>query len=187
MFFRNSFISRMNGVWHYDASSFLWTRGHWSLVKFGWKRFDMFFKFWFPLFFLLFCESRGCPEECLCFKTVTRCIFQRISNIPPEIPSTTTVLDLRFNSIRRIRSGAFRNLRYLHTLLLNNNQLETIDGGAFDGLINLKSLYIYRNKLKELKPGMFHGLPSMENLYAHVNDISSIHPDTFLDAPNLIR
>eukprot|EP00069_Balaena_mysticetus_P005444 bmy_18038T0 len=48
--------------------------------------------------------------------------------------------DLRFNRIREIQPGAFRGLRNLNTLLLNNNQIKSIPGGSFEDLENLKYL-----------------------------------------------
>ncbi|MBN3304761.1 PXDN protein, partial [Amia calva] len=105
----------------------------------------------------------------------------------PRVPPQTTILDLRFNRIREITPGAFKKLKNLNTLLLNNNQIKRIPRKTFDDLENLKYLYLYKNEIQSLDKQAFKGLHSLEQLYIHFNHIETLQADTFSDLPNLER
>ncbi|GCC30637.1 hypothetical protein chiPu_0009089 [Chiloscyllium punctatum] len=60
-------------------------------------------------------RSAACPSRCLCFRTTVRCMHLMLEHIPAVSPQTT-ILDLRFNKIKDIPSGAFRRLKHLNTL-----------------------------------------------------------------------
>ncbi|XP_042897805.1 peroxidasin [Parasteatoda tepidariorum] len=127
-----------------------------------------------------------CPTRCLCFRSTVRCMFLQLDKVP-AVPSETTVLDLRFNKIREIKSNAFKNLGQLNTLLLNNNHLNKIEDDAFAGLTELKYLYLYKNRIKTIGSTAFKGLQKLEQLYIHFNKIEKIESDTFADLPSLER
>ncbi|XP_023381728.1 peroxidasin homolog [Pteropus vampyrus] len=95
--------------------------------------------------------------------------------------------DLRFNRIREIQPGAFRRLRNLNTLLLNNNQIKSIPGGSFEDLENLKYLYLYKNEIQSIDRQAFKGLSSLEQLYLHFNQIETLDPESFQHLPKLER
>ncbi|XP_033693957.1 peroxidasin homolog isoform X5 [Tursiops truncatus] len=95
--------------------------------------------------------------------------------------------DLRFNRIREIQPGAFRGLRNLNTLLLNNNQIKSIPGGSFEDLENLKYLYLYKNEIQSVGRQAFKGLASLEQLYLHFNQIETLDPESFQHLPKLER
>ncbi|XP_067878217.1 peroxidasin homolog isoform X1 [Heterodontus francisci] len=130
--------------------------------------------------------STACPSRCLCFRTTVRCMHLMLENIPAVSPQTT-ILDLRFNKIKDIPSGAFRRLKHLNTLLLNNNQIRRIPRGAFEDLENLKYLYLYKNEIQSLDRQAFKGLVSLEQLYLHFNQIESLEPESFSHLPKLER
>nr|XP_022314517.1 peroxidasin-like isoform X2 [Crassostrea virginica] len=119
---------------------------------------------------LLFCVtnvlSQGrCPEKCVCIRGSTvRCMFLQLDRVPQGIPSTTTVLDLRFNRIRNIPRGTFRNLGRISTLLLNNNQIEGLENGAFEGLTELRYLYLYKNQIKSIESQAFSNLENLQQI-----------------------
>ncbi|XP_014396031.1 PREDICTED: LOW QUALITY PROTEIN: peroxidasin homolog, partial [Myotis brandtii] len=98
-----------------------------------------------------------------------------------------TLRDLRFNRIREIPPGAFRRLRNLNTLLLNNNQIKSIPAGAFEDLENLKYLYLYKNEIQAIDRQAFQGLSSLEQLYLHFNQIETLDPESFQHLPKLER
>ncbi|XP_072417108.1 peroxidasin homolog isoform X3 [Chiloscyllium punctatum] len=131
-------------------------------------------------------RSAACPSRCLCFRTTVRCMHLMLEHIPAVSPQTT-ILDLRFNKIKDIPSGAFRRLKHLNTLLLNNNQIRRIPKGAFEDLENLKYLYLYKNEIQSLDRQAFKGLVSLEQLYLHFNQIESLEPESFSDLPKLER
>ncbi|KAG3274182.1 peroxidasin like [Ictidomys tridecemlineatus] len=127
-----------------------------------------------------------CPSRCLCFKSTIRCMHLMLDHIP-QVPQQTTVLDLRFNRIREIPGSAFKKLKNLNTLLLNNNQIRKISRTAFEGLENLLHLYLYKNEIHELDKQTFKGLVSLEQLYIHFNQLETLHPETFEDLLKLER
>ncbi|PNJ20154.1 PXDN isoform 3, partial [Pongo abelii] len=120
----------------------------------------------------------GCPSRCLCFRTTVRCMHLLLEAVPAVAPQTS-ILDLRFNRIREIQPGAFRRLRNLNTLLLNNNQIKRIPSGAFEDLENLKYLYLHFNQIETLDPDSFQHLPKLERLFLHNNRITHLVPGTF--------
>ncbi|XP_077991222.1 peroxidasin homolog [Glandiceps talaboti] len=140
------------------------------------------------LLFLLVLPSIcwSCPNRCLCFRTTVRCMHLMLDHIP-EVPATTTILDLRFNRIEDVPPGSFQYLPDLNTLLLNNNNIKRIANGAFQGLDNLKYLYLYKNEIEEIESDAFNGLESLEQLYLYFNNLQHLEPDTFSDLPSMER
>ncbi|KAM6221084.1 peroxidasin homolog [Rhynchocyon petersi] len=128
----------------------------------------------------------GCPSRCLCFRTTVRCMHLMLETVPAVAP-TTSILDLRFNRIREIQPGAFRRLRNLNTLLLNNNHIKRIPSGSFEDLENLKYLYLYKNEIQSIDRQAFKGLASLEQLYLHFNQIETLDPESFQHLPKLER
>uniref|UniRef100_A0A2K5W5L7 Peroxidasin like n=1 Tax=Macaca fascicularis TaxID=9541 RepID=A0A2K5W5L7_MACFA len=143
---------------------------------------------WTTLFLLAgWClPGMPCPSRCLCFKSTVRCMHLMLDHIP-QIPQQTTVLDLRFNRIREIPGSAFKKLKNLNTLLLNNNHIRKISRSAFEGLENLQYLYLYKNEIHALDKQTFKGLISLEHLYIHFNQLETLQPETFGDLPKLER
>lgn len=131
-------------------------------------------------------QGAGCPSRCLCFRTTVRCMHLLLEAVPAVAPQTS-ILDLRFNRIREIQPGAFRRLRSLNTLLLNNNQIKKIPNGAFEDLENLKYLYLYKNEIQSIDRQAFKGLASLEQLYLHFNQIETLDPESFQHLPKLER
>ncbi|KAG8445591.1 hypothetical protein GDO86_010388 [Hymenochirus boettgeri] len=130
--------------------------------------------------------SIGCPSRCLCFRTTVRCMHLMLDTVPSVSPQTA-ILDLRFNRIKEIQAGAFKHLKNLNTLLLNNNQIKRIPSEAFKDLENLKYLYLYKNEIQSIDRQAFKGLASLEQLYLHFNHIETLEPDVFNHLPKLER
>ncbi|XP_059022446.1 probable oxidoreductase PXDNL isoform X2 [Mustela lutreola] len=127
-----------------------------------------------------------CPSRCLCLKSTVRCVHLMLDHVP-QVPHQTTVLDLRFNRIQEIPGNAFKKLKNLNTLLLNNNQIRQISRNAFEGLENLLYLYLYKNEIHALDKQTFKGLISLEQLYIHFNQIETLQAETFGDLLKLER
>ncbi|XP_052775467.1 peroxidasin homolog isoform X2 [Mya arenaria] len=130
--------------------------------------------------------SAQCPTRCQCYGTTVRCMFLQLETVP-RVPRTTTILDLRFNVIRNIPRGAFRDAPRLDTLLLNNNELEVIEDGAFEGLREIRYLYLFKNKIREIRPDAFRHLQRLEQLFLHSNNIERISGDLFRHNDKLKR
>ncbi|KAM6457875.1 peroxidasin homolog isoform 1-T2 [Liasis olivaceus] len=131
-------------------------------------------------------SASSCPSRCLCFRTTVRCMHLMLEIIP-EVSLQTNILDLRFNRIKHIKPGVFRNLKNLDTLLLNNNLLKHVAQNSFEGLKKLKYLYLYKNEIQSIQPQAFEGLHSLEQLYLHFNNLESLEAGTFNDLPKLER
>ncbi|CAN0028370.1 peroxidasin homolog isoform X1 [Lampetra fluviatilis] len=130
---------------------------------------------------------QACPSRCLCFRTTVRCMHLMLETIPVGVAPQTTILDLRFNRVKEVPAGAFKRLKNLNTLLINNNQIKRIPRGAFEDLENLKYLYLYKNEISSIDRHAFNGLGSLEQLYMHFNQIEILEPDTFSHLPKLER
>ncbi|XP_018121404.1 peroxidasin isoform X2 [Xenopus laevis] len=130
--------------------------------------------------------SHSCPSRCLCFRTTVRCMHLMLETVP-SVPPHTSILDLRFNRIKDIQTGAFRHLKNLNTLLLNNNQIKRIPSEAFKDLENLKYLYLHFNQIETLEPESFHHLPKLERLFLHNNRITHLVPGTFSQLQSMKR
>ncbi|XP_021933009.1 peroxidasin isoform X5 [Zootermopsis nevadensis] len=143
----------------------------------------------FVILLAAFCTGLAeaqCPARCLCFRTTVRCMFLQLDKVP-EVPPETTILDLRFNKIREIPANAFKNLKHLNTLLLNNNHIIRLQNGVFNGLKDLRYLYLHFNELVDIEPDTFSNLPSLERLYLHFNRIENLGPGVFSELRNLER
>ncbi|KAM4692008.1 LOW QUALITY PROTEIN: peroxidasin homolog [Rhinophrynus dorsalis] len=141
------------------------------------------------LLFLLLtapCGAPACPSRCLCFRTTVRCMHLMLESVP-DIPVHTSILDLRFNRIREINADAFRRLKNLNTLLLNNNLIRRISLQSFQGLDSLKHLYLYKNEIQSIQRNAFQGLHSLEQLYLHFNNLENLDAGTFGELPKLER
>ncbi|XP_012818358.1 peroxidasin isoform X1 [Xenopus tropicalis] len=130
--------------------------------------------------------SHSCPSRCLCFRTTVRCMHLMLESVP-AVPPHTTILDLRFNRIKDIQTGAFKHLKNLNTLLLNNNQIKRIPSEAFKDLENLKYLYLHFNQIETLEPESFNYLPKLERLFLHNNRITHLVPGTFSQLESMKR
>ncbi|XP_052121607.1 peroxidasin [Frankliniella occidentalis] len=130
--------------------------------------------------------AKHCPNRCVCFKTTVRCMFLQLDHVP-RVPPDTTILDLRFNKIRDIPANTFKDMKNLHTLLLNNNHLVRLQNGMFNGLSELRYMFLYKNRIREIDSKVFRGVPKLEQLYLHYNELEKIAPDTFSAMPSLQR
>ncbi|XP_069584102.1 peroxidasin homolog isoform X1 [Ranitomeya imitator] len=153
-----------------------------ALCRAGW----MWFAFAAGLLLAFPQQSSSCPSRCLCFRTTVRCMHLMLEHVPTVSPQTT-ILDLRFNRIKDIQPGAFRHLKNLNTLLLNNNLIKRIPSGTFQDLENLKYLYLYKNEIQSIDRQAFKGLASLEQLYLHFNHIETLEPESFYHLPKLER
>ncbi|CAC5419780.1 unnamed protein product [Mytilus coruscus] len=118
--------------------------------------------------------------RCSCFQTSIRCSEQpSLTQIPSNIPTNTTFLDLTRNGITSVGATSLSGLTLLTRLALEENQLSSIDPGVFNGLFSLKILGLERNQLSSIEPGVFNGLFSLESLYLFTNKIISIEANVF--------
>ncbi|XP_075911851.1 uncharacterized protein LOC116957317 isoform X1 [Petromyzon marinus] len=118
----------------------------------------------------------ACPEHCRCLlpQRHTSCLDARLSEVPQNVPSNTSQLDLQGNQLRTLPTNAFENLSVLKSLHLIDCELSIVKPGAFNGLSQLTYLYLQNNSLKSLPIGLFDGLVSVTYLYLDYNQLDSI-------------
>ncbi|XP_058066005.1 peroxidasin [Anopheles bellator] len=131
-------------------------------------------------------DAVRCPDKCFCQQRTVRCIKQQLDKVP-EMPPDTSIIDLRYNHIREVPTGAFEGLQHLHTIFLNENQLTRVHSGAFRELPALKYLYLNRNRIATIAPDAFTALNRLHSMYLHFNNLSALQPQTFTSMPSLER
>ncbi|XP_049292507.1 peroxidasin isoform X2 [Anopheles funestus] len=131
-------------------------------------------------------EGLGCPPKCSCQQRTVRCVKQQLDKVP-EMPPDTSIIDLRYNHIREVPTGAFDGLQHLHTIFLNENQLIKIHSGAFRDLPSLKYLYLNRNRIGAIAADAFISLNRLHSMYLHFNNLSRLEPQTFSNMASLER
>ncbi|XP_052896954.1 peroxidasin isoform X1 [Anopheles moucheti] len=131
-------------------------------------------------------EGLGCPPKCSCQQRTVRCVKQQLDKVP-EMPPDTSIIDLRYNHIREVPTGAFDGLLHLHTIFLNENQLTKIHSGAFRDLPSLKYLYLNRNRIGAIASDAFISLNRLHSMYLHFNNLSRLEPQTFSNMASLER
>ena len=84
-----------------------------------------------------------------------------IADLNCVLPTTTSLLSVRYNSITVIPADSFQNLPNLLTLLAGYNSLTYIAPNAFAALTSLENLLIMYTQLTSLPLGVFNGLSNL--------------------------
>uniref|UniRef100_A0A1A8S3I9 Adhesion molecule with Ig-like domain 1 n=1 Tax=Nothobranchius rachovii TaxID=451742 RepID=A0A1A8S3I9_9TELE len=160
------------------------TLPHWNKSQ----RWAIFLSLW--LAFLWLPETAGftlnCHKMCICASNIVSCSKMNLSVVPTGLPHYTTVLDLSYNEIIRLRSEwTSVKLPNLHNLLLNHNNLHFLSSEAFTYVKHLRYLDLSSNKLQLLDEFTFEPLVNLEVLLLYNNQISQIDRSTFVTMINL--
>ncbi|XP_019735968.1 amphoterin-induced protein 1-like [Hippocampus comes] len=116
-----------------------------------------------------------CQKTCVCASSIISCSKGNLTNPPTPLPKYTSVLDLSFNSISRLRAEWTPIvLSRLHTLLLSHNGLFFLSSEAFAHVTRLRYLDLSSNRLRQLDEYMFEPLENLEVLLLYKNSISQI-------------
>lgn len=129
-------------------------------------------------------SSSICEKGCDCqgeFK-FTNCSNVLFTHIPIDIPPFTEHLDLSRNRLSHLPAGAFRVLRRLRVLLLNDNNISDVAGGAFSPLESLQRLDLSRNRISSLGEGFSLGLGSLKELLLGENRLTCLDSSLHLDS-----
>ncbi|CAG2198637.1 Hemicentin-1,Coadhesin,Thrombospondin-2,Thrombospondin-1,Mucin-like protein,Adhesion G protein-coupled receptor B1 [Mytilus edulis] len=116
------------------------------------------FMLMFSLSTIHLARAQGCPNMCTCSGTTVDCSNKGLTQIPDDIPSTTTTLYLVRNSITSIEENVFVGLTSLRVLFiesfpidkrdvhscrsLSSNIITSVEERAFEGLTSLQTLFI---------------------------------------------
>ena len=102
-----------------------------------------------------------------------------LTEIPYNIPESTTDVRLYDNKISEITTGPLKKLTQLQELKLNNNSISRIEPGSFNPLTQLCELWLHKNQLRNIQKNLFETLTSLEVLRLHTNKIRYIQAGTF--------
>ncbi|XP_052061563.1 protein slit-like isoform X3 [Mytilus californianus] len=131
--------------------------------------------------------SNQTQAMCSCFQTSISCSEQpSLTQIPSNIPTDTTYLDLTRNGITSVDATSLSGLTLLTRLALEGNQLSSIEPGVFNGLFSLIILGLERNQLSSIERGVFNGLLSLESIHLFENKIISIEANAFYGLTSLM-
>lgn len=119
-------------------------------------------------------EKRRCPSKCFCERSAdsstifVNCSSLNLTEIPADLPTTTTHLDLSENQIKQIdqRLKSLLNLKFLS---LTKNQLENLVDHPFGSLTRLEHLDLSLNRLETISSTCFISLVDLTELFLHEN------------------
>ncbi|KAM4738190.1 amphoterin-induced protein 1 [Anableps anableps] len=131
-------------------------------------------------------STLNCHTTCICASNIVSCSNLNLSAVPTGLPLYTTVLDLSYNAIARLRSEwTTVKLPNLHNLLLSHNDLLFLSSEAFTNVKQLRYLDLSSNKLQQLDEFVFEPLVNLEVLLLYNNQISQIDKTAFATMVNL--
>uniref|UniRef100_A0A146LLJ9 Leucine-rich repeat-containing G-protein coupled receptor 6 n=4 Tax=Lygus hesperus TaxID=30085 RepID=A0A146LLJ9_LYGHE len=130
---------------------------------------------------LLLSSAAACPPPpCLCDASgVVLCIAAGFTAIPPDLPPTTTKLDLMSNNITEIGEFDLAGLPELEELILTDNRLEKVHSRAFASNLHLKRLSLQNCGLVDVNWEIFAPLKKLTSLQLDQNEIWRVEPDAF--------
>lgn len=151
---------------------------HWTLLLFFYVAL-----LWLP-------EAAGstlnCHKTCICASNIVSCSKMNLTTVPTGLPHYTSVLDLSYNEIVRLRSEWTPDkLPNLHNLLLSHNGLHFLSSEAFVNVKRLRYLDLSSNNLHQLDEFIFEPLVNLEVLLLYNNQISQIDRSAFTSMINL--
>ncbi|OQV13915.1 Protein slit [Hypsibius exemplaris] len=128
-----------------------------------------------------------CPGECSCNEALTTvdCSKRRLRNIPTPLPAQVEKLDLQGNALTLVQTDAFRGLKNLKILQLQDNQIDTIERGSFQDLLLLERLRLNRNNLRSLPDLLLGSLGQLNRLDLSDNQLQFIGRKWFVGSLRL--
>ncbi|XP_071148355.1 slit homolog 1 protein-like [Mytilus edulis] len=113
-------------------------------------------------------QSQRCtvPElsQCVCIKTEVYCEGIGLTEVPRNIPNTTTALSLDRNAITKIDSASFFGLPSLEKLSLRDNKISSIETGAFDWLWSLTAFFFSHSTEYDVPTEVLTAITTLTNL-----------------------
>uniref|UniRef100_T1IWD5 LRRCT domain-containing protein n=1 Tax=Strigamia maritima TaxID=126957 RepID=T1IWD5_STRMM len=101
-----------------------------------------------------------CPSACYCDDSwvYVNCVGDGILEVPQDIPSTVSRLELRNFAMGTLTAIHLTGLNNMTELKLQQTQIEKIDDGTFAGLSRLVRLDLSQNFLENITRNTFSGL-----------------------------
>ncbi|KAJ6664185.1 hypothetical protein lerEdw1_008401 [Lerista edwardsae] len=107
-------------------------------------------------------EACSCIAQKRYGRHIVDCSYQDFQEVPFGLPSNATTLSLSVNRITALWEESFfelADLQALQQLKLSNNRLERVPLEAFRTLKELRSLWLNDNRLAALSEGTFDSMP----------------------------
>ncbi|WAR25980.1 LRIG3-like protein [Mya arenaria] len=123
---------------------------------------------------LVLATSNGCPSACSCLGDYVDCSRLGLIEVPKDLPTWITDLEIQSNGISSIHPDDFKGLINLQKIDLSNNEITFINESVFANLPALKDIKINFNKLTEIP--IFKQNPFLHRLELTHNDIHTINP-----------
>ena len=120
-----------------------------------------------------FCQWQ-CPSVCSCQHSSdfivnhVNCSSRQLPEIPRDIPSSTTHLDLNHNRIKALKNDLV-HLTHLKDLSLAHNRLESLTDEQFSMLTHLERLDLSANMIETISSMAFSNLHQLQRLHLHGN------------------
>lgn len=126
-------------------------------------------------------------DQCTCTPESYQCSLLKdpLYEVPLDIPSTVTQVDLSGNLISVVTNVSFSNLNSLLFLNLNQNILKWIQASAFNNLHSLQTLDISQNFIEELDARHFFPFDNLQKLNITQNPNLNISINALQNAPTL--
>lgn len=123
----------------------------------------------------------GCPTVCDCSGTSVNCASKSLTEVPNDIPDTTTQLYLTSNMITSISSDAFSNLTQLANIDLSQNQISSLPDGLFAANTELMQVYLQGNQIQTVSANVFPSVTRINTLNLGSNPLLCCTMSGFLD------
>ncbi|XP_072904259.1 toll-like receptor 3 [Hemitrygon akajei] len=150
-------------------------------------------------------------NQCKIKDVVADCSHLKLSEVPPDLPTNITELNLSHNQLKRLPSstlsrynqlqtlhagyndipkldeGLCKVLPLLNVLALEHNQLSTLSVHYFSYCSNLTELYLLSNRIKQTSEGVFGSLQELKILDLSHNKLVSASLGVQQQLPKLQR
>ncbi|XP_068245480.1 relaxin receptor 2-like [Palaemon carinicauda] len=115
------------------------------------------------------CSVKDYPHFCLCrMYTKMHCKDANLTQVPQDIGSSVTALDLEGNNLSYLPAGVFRGLNNLTRLFLKDNSLYELPKDVVFDLTSLKQLVLHGNQFNQFDD-LLTNIPSLVQLWMSSN------------------
>ncbi|PNI43386.1 TLR3 isoform 4, partial [Pan troglodytes] len=141
--------------------------------------------FWGGLLpFGMLCASS--TTKCTVTHEVADCSHLKLTQVPDDLPTNITVLNLTHNQLRRLPASNFTRYSQLTSLDVGFNTISKLEPELCQKLPMLKVLNLQHNELSQLSDKTFAFCTNLTELHLMSNSIQKIKNNPFVKQKNLI-
>ncbi|XP_055970361.1 toll-like receptor 3 isoform X2 [Sorex fumeus] len=126
-------------------------------------------------------------NKCVVRHEVADCSHLKLTQIPDDLPTNITVLNLTHNQLRRLPPDNFTRYSQLTVLDGGYNSISKLDPKLCEVLPLLRMLNLQHNQLSQLSDKTFFSCMSLVELYLMSNTIQKIQTNPFKNLKNLVK